>query len=86
LQGARTEAEAVADLAAAIDARSFGSAEITLHKKDGKVFRGLVCVVPVLDAGGLLVGVLEVHCDLDEKAKREAIDEHFINRWCEQVG
>ena len=85
LQGSRTEPEAVAAIAAALETRGFASTEITLHKKDAKMLRDLLCVVPVLDAGAMLVGVLEVHCDLDEKSKREVVDEHFINRWCEQV-
>jgi hypothetical protein len=74
----------VAALSAGVDAGAFTSVEITLHRQDGRPFRSLVCLVPLVDGDGGVAVWCEVHCDLEEK--RKGSDEAFLARWAEQVG
>lgn len=67
------------------DKRCTGT-EITNFRKDGRQFQNLLCIVPVMDAYDNLLKYVGIQCDLDEKRKRENVDEHYQVRWQEQVG
>lgn len=58
---------------------------MTNNRKDGRTWRNVLCVVPLLDAAGRLVRWLGIQCDIDDKRKREHVDEHYVTRWAEQV-
>lgn len=85
LKGPKTDKAAVDELAAGMERGQLVSVELVNYRKDGKPFRNLVCVVPCLDSGGQVLKFIGVQCDLDERAKRDVIDEHFTTRWVEQV-
>eukprot|EP00877_Chromochloris_zofingiensis_P009791 jgi/Chrzof1/5065/Cz15g10150.t1 len=85
LQGPKTEPEAVEVLSTAIREHSFACVEMTNNRKDGRTWRNVLCVVPLLDAAGRLVRWLGIQCDIDDKRKREHVDEHYVTRWAEQV-
>lgn len=85
LQGSKPEKAAVNQLVAGMSEKRFVSAQLSNVRKDGKHFHNLLCIIPVLDYLGNLMKYVGVQCDLDDKRKREHVDELFITRWQEQV-
>mmetsp|Transcript_33534 Transcript_33534/g.74200 ORF Transcript_33534/g.74200 Transcript_33534/m.74200 type:complete len:874 (-) Transcript_33534:546-3167(-) len=85
LQGKAPDAEAVKQLRSGLEERRFSSVEITNYRKDGRAFQNLLCLIPMLDAYDNLTNYIGVQCDLDDRRKRDHVDEHYQAKWTEQV-
>lgn len=85
LQGHKPEKGVLNQLVSGIVEKRFTSVELANYRKDGKLFHNLLSIIPVLDHNGNVLKFVGVQCDLDDKRKREHVDEHYTTRWQEQV-
>ncbi len=84
-QGKAPDKEKVSVIKQGLRERLFTAVELTNYRKDGRPFHNLLCVVPVLDAYDQLLKFVGLQCDLDDKKRRDHVDEHFAAKWQEQV-
>ena len=75
LQGSDTDQDTIAEVKAAIAAKSTITVEILNYRKDGKPFWSLLTVLPVFDAQGGLINLISSQQDITEL--KEAKNDHF---------
>ncbi|GFH23214.1 putative LOV domain-containing protein, partial [Haematococcus lacustris] len=85
LQGKAPDRSKVSTLTKSLEVDKFAVLDLVNFRKDGRPFNNLVCIVPVFDGYGNLIKFVGIQCDLDEKSKRETVDDAFKQAWQEQV-
>ncbi|KAJ9505740.1 hypothetical protein QJQ45_029260 [Haematococcus lacustris] len=85
LQGKAPDRSKVSTLTKSLEVDKFAVLDLVNYRKDGRPFNNLVCIVPVFDGYGNLIKFVGIQCDLDEKSKRETVDDAFKQAWQEQV-
>ena len=66
LEGSDTDLATVAEVKAAIAAKSSITVEIINYRKDGTPFWSLLTVLPILDAQGVLINLVSSQQDITE--------------------
>ncbi|KAL6756210.1 kinase-like domain-containing protein [Haematococcus lacustris] len=85
LQGKAPDRSKVSTLTKSLEVDKFAVLDLVNYRKDGRPFNNLVCIVPVFDGYGNLIKFVGIQCDLDEKSKRDTVDDAFKQAWQEQV-